>query len=98
MGSLHDSTQDIPKGLGMEGFLDIAFNPDSVCFLEPLLTAFGGDQDDRDMAILLFLLEFSHHLESVHDRHIEIGQNQIDAMKTEQFQGLLAVSGFPAIA
>src|SRR2546423_13428813 len=46
-----------------------------------LLRPFGGDDDDGDVLQLRVLTHQRDELEAVHDRHVDVGQDQVDLLR-----------------
>jgi predicted aconitase len=45
---------------------------------EPVL-AFGGEEDDRDAGVGRRLAQFADHRQPVHARHVEVGDDKVEA-------------------
>ncbi len=84
---------------GLEGLLHVSLGshfeaPDRV-----LLFALGGDDDDRDVLVGGFLLDALEELQAVHDRHVDVEQDEIDLPFLGQLvEGLDAVHGADQLA
>src|SRR6266568_9473744 len=84
---------------GLEGLLHVTLRPhleapDRVFFL-----AFGGDDDDGNGLVGRLLLEPLQELEAVHDRHVDVEEDEVDPLLLGQLvEGLQAVHGRDELA
>src|SRR5262249_33647909 len=78
---------DVPLGAHLQA-------PDRV-----LLLALRRDDDDRDRLVRGFLLDALQELETVHDRHVDVEQDEVDSLLlSELVQSLEPVHGADALA
>ena len=84
--------------VGFDRFDEVGVHADAEAFLEILAERVRGHCDDRDrlcVRIFVHLPDPARRLESVHDRHQDVHQNQIEAafVLPEAVDGFLAVRG-----
>src|SRR5208337_802231 len=79
---------------GGEGFENISLCPcgDGIAYM--ILAALGGDHNDWNAGGQVLLSQFAQEFESIHVRHIDIGENQVHALATEHVERLDSVGRF----
>src|SRR5512134_3130091 len=65
---------------GLEGLLDVAAGPHLEAADRVLFLPLGGDDDDRDVLVRRLLLDALQELQPVHDRHVDVEQDEVDAL------------------
>ena len=80
--------------LGRERFADIAFGSDGKRFDNASFTALGGDHDDGHALAGVELGEIAEKLETVHHRHIDIAEDDIERTFCDFDESFSAIAGF----
>ena len=60
---------------------DVGVRAEGQTALAVLLGSLGGADDDRDVPKLRVLPHQRDELEAVHDRHVDVGQDQVDLLR-----------------
>jgi hypothetical protein len=55
------------------------------------LGALGGDDDDGDVLVDLILAHHRHELQSVHDRHVDVDDHDVEMLQRELPESIDAV-------
>ena len=74
-----------------EGFLHIVVDTESIARLHIVGRSQGRGKDDDHVAVSL--TDALHHLEAVHHRHVDIGDDHVGVRLLPGFQPFLAVRG-----
>src|SRR6266446_1443378 len=84
---------------GLEGLLHVPLRPHLEAPDRVLFLAFGGDDDDGNGLVGRLLLEPLQELEAVHDRHVDVEEDEVDPLLLAQLvEGLQAVHGGDELA
>src|SRR5512139_2743957 len=69
---------------GLEGLLDVAAGAHLQAADRVLFLPLGGDDDDGNVLVRGFLLHALQELEAVHHRHVDVEQDEVDALLLPQ--------------
>ena len=73
------------------GFVRYAFAPFSQALVARLLFTPGGDHDDGHCRLAMLRSDVGDQLESVHVRHLEVGEDAVHGLVTELVHGFFSV-------
>ena len=83
---------DVAELLGFEGFSDVGAYPLGFEMHDVFLGAFGGNYDDGNGFHYTIGGHFVDHLDAVHDRHIDVDEDEIDPIVRQDIEPFLAVA------
>jgi hypothetical protein len=98
MAILHKWDDEIAKGFGGAGFAEVAFDAGAAEFEEAGAGGFGGDDGDLDGGTAGGGAEGGvsedgvGEFDAVHFGHVEVGEDEVDGVLAEDFEGFLAVA------
>lgn len=61
--------------------------------LQPLVVGLGADHDDLEVGEGRVLADFARELLAVHDRHVDVEEDEVNPRGVEHREGFLAVAG-----
>src|SRR5580692_12491265 len=80
--------------IGSEWLPNISFGAERQGFENALLPTLRCDHDDGNVLGVIHLFQAPDKFQSVHDRHVDIAENQVESIHARQCQALGSVGGF----
>src|SRR5690606_22835558 len=90
---MHDALDHRDQLFRVERLDDPAGAARGLALVALVLAGFGGEDQDGQRIVLAGGAYVLDELDSVHDRHVDIGDHHVDALGLEQVEPLLAVLG-----
>src|SRR5215207_138267 len=84
-----DEVHQLPRVQALLG--EIGVGADLQAAQAVLRAVAGGDDDDGELREVLHAAELGRQLEAVHARHLDVGDDAVEALLAQQRQGLLGI-------
>ena len=92
LGNIQHGSGNIHDFVGLDRFGDVIIGAEGKGAFPVLLCTFSGYDNDRGLFVIRIIAQQAYQLQAIHDRHVYIGENQVEFFRRQFFQSVNTVA------